>query len=167
MRYLIVLLLVASASAQMFPFPGPGMHAASGSTPISLVAHAKTAGNPPGNSSAVNTTGATLLVAGVANYSGACATGAIADSKSNTWTLLTNHPGNPPAGLCIAYVANPTVGPGHTFSGNGGFAALFVMAFSNVVTTSPIDVSTGNDTGGGVNTLNTGSVTPSVDNDVW
>lgn len=77
-------------------------------------------------SSAVNTTGAKLLVAVGSAFGGAST---FTDSKSNTWIALTA-PNSGSYTLDLAYCIDPVVGTGHTFSFGGGFNAFRVFAFS-------------------------------------
>jgi lysophospholipase L1-like esterase len=136
--------------------------------PIALVSNAAAAGLNSGTTSAINTTGATLLVCVAAFNSAASVT--ISDSKSNTWTALTLQ--DPGGGLTVAgliyYVANPTVGTGHTFTitATGNAPAGAFMAFSGVTTASPFDVQNGANTNGSVTSLATGSVTPGQNNEL-
>lgn len=120
-----------------------------------------------GTSGAVDTSGATLLVAAVAYNSGGTPT--VSDSKSNPWTgLSAQDSGGGGAALRIFYVENPTVGSGHTFTVAGGTLAqaLAVAAYSGVVTTSPFEDQTGNTATGTVTSLSPGSITPAENNEV-
>ncbi len=125
---------------------------------IALVDHTFALGG--GASSAINTTGATLLIAGTSLFSGSPS---MADSKSNSgWTPLTSYS----TGVYVStllYVANPTVGSGHTFTLSGSFPALWVAAFSGVTLSSPFDVENGST---GTVAIQTGSVTPSQNNEL-
>lgn len=126
---------------------------------IALVDHASITGNSA--SSAINTTGATLLVAVTVSYNPSGAS-TVTDSKTNTWTALTTYkPTGASNNTTIWYAANPTVGTGHTFTDTtGNFNLLCVAAFSGV-SSSPFE--TGTDTGlngGLVSSIQPGSVTP-------
>ena len=112
---------------------------------------------------AVTTTGANLIVIGVTFDTTAARI--ISDSKSNTWTPLTATT-SLSAGAQLYYCYAPTVGTSHTFSNTGtnNYSTLFMMAFSGALT-SPFDVENGA-TGSTGTTLATGSVTPSVDNEL-
>ena len=80
-----------------------------------LIAHA-IVGSSTGNNattSAIDTTGATLLVALIVTDTGG---GTMSDSKGNTWTALTAHSGGTTVTGQLFYVSNPTVGSGHTFT---------------------------------------------------
>lgn len=124
---------------------------------IALVANTYSTGAA---SSAIDTTGATLLVAVCSGFIGS--TPNLTDSKSNTWTGLTIRGGG--SLVKIYYVANPTVGTNHTFDPSGTNPSCTVAAFSGVVTTSPFDQENGNTGSGG--SVSTGSVTPSEDNEL-
>lgn len=128
---------------------------------IALVISAD-ASNPVGvngsTTSAVDTTGATLLVVAVPRYTGGGAV-TVSDSNSNTWVQLTLYGGADP-GLALYYVKNPTVGSGHTFScsGSGIYAPISMQAFSVTDTTANVDQQNG------ASSNSPGSITPSVDN---
>lgn len=131
---------------------------------IALVASTSATGTDSSvTTGSIDTTGATLLVICIAVDGGATPT--ISDSKSNTWTALTAS--TQTVKTILYYVANPTVGTGHTFSNTGAFnfCSLFVQSFSGVTTTSPFDQQNGS-TGTGSATLVVGSVTPSENNEV-
>lgn len=123
---------------------------------FSLVISTSAAASFTTSTSAIDTTGADLLVVCVNNTS---VSAPVSDSKSNTWTKLTGQSGTP--GTCIYYSKNPTVGSSHTFTVTGvSFVAFQVLAFSGADLTSPFDVENGNSTTG--TTLQPGSVTPSA-----
>lgn len=115
--------------------------------------------------SAVDTTGCTLLIAVISCFSTGGAA-VFSDSKSNTWTKLTLRDSGNTTNL-IAYAQNPTVGSGHTFSGTSGtfFGSICVSGFSGTATTSVFDQQNGATTAGAT-TLATGSVTPSANNEL-
>ncbi len=132
---------------------------------ITLIANTG-ASSGDGNSvttSSIDTSGANFLV-----VSGGFSTGTsptISDNKSNSWTTtLTSRDSGGPKGQ-LYYVANATVGTGHTFtlSQGGSFPSLCVAAFSAVKTSSPFDQETGaNSTS--ATTLQAVAVDPSEDN---
>ena len=134
---------------------------------IALVTHTQLAGpSGGGTTSAINTTGASLLVLTVSEY----AAGPLSlptDSKGNTWTGLTTRTAGSTYGR-IFYAVNPTVGTGHTFtlSGANSFCVVDVLAFSGVDTSSPFDVQNGASSLSGAATQAPGSVTPSANNSV-
>lgn len=129
-----------------------------------LIAHTATGGTGSAvTTSAIDSTGATILIA-VTSYKTGTIT--VTDSKSNTWTGLTQRIGAGGGGvICqIFYAVNPTVGASHTVTGTAGastFPAIAVAAFNTVLTSSPFDVQNGaGDTGA------TGSITPSVNGEL-
>jgi len=123
----------------------------------------------------VDTSGATLLVAWVANQGpsdSGPASVTLTDSKSNSWTTGPTSPtgvNTTPFMRCF-YVQDPTgkVGSSHTFSiadpGVDHFVAIAVQAFSGTDITSAADQTNG--AHGTTNTLQTGTVTPSANNEV-
>lgn len=133
-------------------------------TGITLVAHAIAGASSAPTTSAINTTGANLLVVSVSQFQGVTV-GTLTDSKSNTWTALTAKLGASEAYNRIFYCASPTVGSGHTFTwDNGGsiFGALAVQAWSGA-NVAPFDVQNGAVAGTGT-TIQPGSVTPNQNN---
>lgn len=129
---------------------------------FSLVAHAQAVS---GNSNSVTTTGidtsgANLIVINMAFDS----TTTLSDSKSNTWTLLTNH-NNGSIHQRLAYCFNPTVGSGHTFTltGSSDFPSIEVQAWSGAAT-SPFDQENG--AGATGSSVTPGSITPGQDNEL-
>lgn len=132
---------------------------------IALVSSVSAVNNPDTvTTGSIDTTGATLLVMGISMDSGG--TPSVSDSKGNTWTALTASTSGSTRSV-IYYVANPTVGTGHTFTnaGNQNYSTIYVAAFSGVITTSPFDQQNGA-TGTGASTLVAGSVTPSENNEL-
>jgi hypothetical protein len=107
-----------------------------------------------GTTAAMDTTGATLLVA--ANDAGSA--GAPTDSASNTWTAIDNITGGSFGGnVALYYVNNPTTSATHTFTSAGGLSAVFVVAASGTNTSGPLETST-------KSTANQpGSITPATD----
>lgn len=135
---------------------------------IALVTNGQIAGNANGGTSGVlDTSGASLLVISVCQYSGVAAQ-APTDSKSNTWTALTEQKEAIEASNRLYYVANPTVGSGHTFTvaATGIFSVTQIAAFSGVKTSSPFDQQNGNKTFDSISSFQPGSVTPGEDNEL-
>lgn len=126
---------------------------------FSLDSHGFTTGS-------IDTTGCNFLIVGVV-LGGGVSAGTLTDSKSNTWTGLTQATGGFSDRYSqFFYCESPTVGSGHTFSisGTSNFPSLTIAGFSGVGTSS-FDVQNNNP--GGVSTsVTTGSVTPSVDNEL-
>lgn len=127
---------------------------------IALVTSGSIAGSASGGTSApLNTTGATLLV-----IVDACQNGTTpSDSKGNTWTLaILVSPTGEFSSTDTYYAANPIVGTGHTFTNTPNFSESQILAFSGVVTTSPLDTPTSasmtSGTPGSVTPTNNGSL---------
>lgn len=119
----------------------------------------------PADTSAVDTTGANLIVC-KASYNWSGTGGILTDSYSNIWTPLTEY-GSSSAFTTtrLFYSYAPTVGSGHTFSfdfGTNGYVNLQMLAFSGAAA-SPFDQENGNITAGS-NDVYSGAVTPSEDN---
>jgi hypothetical protein len=114
-----------------------------------------------GDSPSVDTTGANFLVACV---SGLTADRGISDSKENAWIELTPQTGEFSASAALYYVANATVGSGHTFTAVGSTTGIVVVAFSGVKVTSPFDQENG--VTEGASPRSTGSVTPSENDEL-
>lgn len=131
---------------------------------FSLIAHVEASlGVNGGTTGAIDTTGASFLVASVAWYS--LGTGpTVTDSKSNTWSSLTTYSA---AGIAnrLWYCIPSSVGSGHTFTGtgSGSYSSMQVLAFSGQAV-SPFDVENGATVGS--TTIQPGSITPSEDNEL-
>lgn len=110
--------------------------------------------------SALNTTGANLIVV-VAAYDSAAT---LSDSLGNTWNGLTAYSHGSDNYTKIWYCYAPTVGSAQTFTLSISYGYLAVAAFSGA-TTTPFDIENGAYTTGGVS-LQTGSITPSIDNEL-
>lgn len=144
----------------------PQVHAA-----ISLVVatNAGAGGATSVTTSSIDTTGATLIIVHVSGL-GYTATpqNYVSDNKSNgTPTLGPNRFYYGTSVIC--YWVGPTVGSGHTFTVtgvSGDNPGISVAAFSGVTTSSPLDASGSNQDGTGVNHIQPGSVTPSVNNEL-
>lgn len=115
-----------------------------------------------GTTSAIDTTGAELLVAGIW-----CLTSAgenLSDSKGNTWTKLTSQI-NFGMDVVLYYCINPTVGSGHTFSTTSHFVGVGVAAFSSTGSGPTYDTQNGANQNASGN-LQPGSITPAVNGSV-
>lgn len=133
-----------------------------GGSPFALIANASASGLSPAiTTGAINTTGANLLVMGVAYYTGS-AIPTVSDSKGNTWTALTSR-GSSDAGAKIFYCVPSSVGAGHTFSVTAGLAIAFGVHAWSGANATPFDVQNGA-TSNATTSLQTGSVTPSANN---
>lgn len=131
---------------------------------IAYVAGVTGAGANATTSGAIDTTGANLLVMVQSFYTGGSAPAA-SDSKSNTWTKLTEWGGAGTEACAIWYAKNATVGSGHTFTGGatGAFTAFSVFSFSGCDTTAPFDLENGSTTVTNT-TVQSGAITPSANN---
>jgi len=166
MKYAALSAGAASLLRAQVRVPGPG-GAPSGSSSIFLVANTFAQSVDGGNTavtSAINTTGATLLVVGVSMLPATTTT--VTDSKSNTW-VLTNNASN---GVKTAqfYATSVSVGTGHTFTATNttpGFPAIFVAAFATTNTSAPLDQHTANSPNG-TTTVQPGSITPGSNNEL-
>lgn len=113
---------------------------------------------------AIDTRSANFIVV----YGCAVTIGTLTDSQTNTWTKLTTRANTPASNECaLYYCANPTKSATHTFTYTlaSGAPSLSVLAFSGVATASPFDVENGA-TFTTVTSIATGSITPSVNNEV-
>lgn len=157
--------------------PGPGTpHSTSAAW--TLIASSYTTGVSPFTTAALDTTGANLLVSGIAYFDNGGAT--VSDSKSNTWdnSVLSNYSPFGPSnqGFVPQFVLSPTVGTGHTFTFTGptsSHGGLIIAAFKSATGTPTYDYTTG--IGQAFNatfistttpTLGAGTVAPTVTNDL-
>lgn len=123
---------------------------------IALVAHTY---STSGTSAAVDTTGATLLIAVASTFVNPTT---VSDSKGNSWTALTLR--GTGSAVQLFYAVNPTVGTGHTFTDGGfNFGTVCYAAFSGVDAVSPYDTDTGGHAAGNVQP---GSITPAANNEL-
>lgn len=136
----------------------------------SQIAHvgASSTGGSNFTSSAIDTTGANLIIIAVHSYEVQIQP-TLTDSKSNTWTGLTAYSNTGTVRTRIYYCYGGTVGSGHTFTitnpvEGATYSCIEVVAYSGAAS-SPFDVENGNNTGS-ASTLTTGSVTPSVNGEL-
>jgi hypothetical protein len=140
---------------------------------FALLAHT-TAGSLDANvvtTPAIDTTGANLLVVAVAQYL-YTRTVTFTDSKSNSWTTLTQIASPDDPCLNTYYCQNPTVGASHTFTVTSDSAvtypAIAVASFSGAVLTGVLDGQVGfNATPNMVTTVQSGSLTPAENNELF
>src|SRR5215831_13045686 len=127
---------------------------------ITLVAHAGAGAVSNATTSAIDTTGATLLVAWINSDNSTTITPQ--DSQANTWTPIDVRIVNTPVTVGFYYCASPSTNASHTFTavGTNNFAALTLQAFAGVDPT-PLD-QTSHGTNGFAGTVQPGSITPSV-----
>lgn len=127
---------------------------------IALVTSVQTPANSGANSSAVDDTGANLLIFGYSQFGGGLS---VSDSNTNTWVELTPQ-NNAGLSAVIWYVGGtPTVGSGHTYAAGGSNQTGQVSSWSGLQTT-PFDVENGANTSGPTLTFQAGSITPSANN---
>ena len=121
-------------------------------------------GRNGGTSASIDSTGANLIVVGVAWLATSSQT--LSDSKGNTWTALTLPSGtsNDP-NTRLYYCSSPTVGTGHTFTitGTNVYSTLWAIAYSGAETSSVLDAQNSASDNFSPTTLGSGSVTPSAD----
>lgn len=136
---------------------------------FSLISHTyvQVGGGGGGTTSAIDTTGADLLVVFVGAYTLTAA--AVTDSKSNTWSSTTMYNGSGASNAVqFFYATNVSgkVGSSHTFTLSGNtYSTMIVAAFSGAHTTAPFDkVSAG---GNGATPLTGGSVTATNSNSLY
>lgn len=143
--------------------PGPA------AAPITRVVSTSKAGigvTTPTTTTAIDTTGASLLEVSISYYNGGGGVPVLTDSKNNVWNPLTGKANNA-AGMTVkkfyAYCfVSGFNGPGHTFTVTGTplYAPVAVCAYAGTNLTFASE-STGG-TASGVTSLNAGSVTPPV-----
>jgi hypothetical protein len=132
--------------------------------PISLVGHIACTGTSGCTTAAINTTGATLIIAAIGNYNTSNATcPTITDSKSNTWAQAGPTLFASPANSCVRYICGPAVGAGHTFTIDGTFSALEISVWNNTATSECLDQNAGNQSYGAA-TISTNSIIPAGNN---
>jgi hypothetical protein len=134
----------------------------------SLIAHVEAKNDASHvDSSAIDTSGADLLVFVLADYR-AVAVGTVSDSKSNTWTQALTYNDGSASRVTLYYSRPTTVGSGHIFSYTTSptlsYPSICIAAFSGSVA-SPLDQSAGNTTAGATS-LAPGSVTPTETNEL-
>jgi hypothetical protein len=112
------------------------------------------------STSAIDTTGADLLIACYSSIGSAIPVPA--DSKSNTWIQAVTDSAGGRGGGWIFYCASPTVGTGHTFSATGGAAGVQQITALSGKIASPLDATNSAifANNGTTTTRPTGSVTP-------
>lgn len=123
------------------------------------------AGPNGGSTTALNTTGSSLIVVAVSRYSAGPAV-TLSDSASNTWTALTESINTTGSLACrLYYCANPTTSASHTFTvaGTGIYSSLAAVAFSGGTNASPFDLENG--ATGTSASATSGGITPSQNNE--
>lgn len=129
-----------------------------------LPVHVKGSGLNGVTTSGIDTTGADLIVIGVTS-AGNIGAPTLSDSKSNTWTGLTETIGGGFIRDRLFYCQGGTVGSSHTFTltGVGTVSGLCALILSGSVA-SPADQQAG--AAGTGTTIQPGSVTPGEDNEI-
>jgi hypothetical protein len=117
---------------------------------------------------AIDTTGASLLVACVSTYDFTITTALVSDSYANLWQPLPMQSGNA-NNLELYYVVAPSAGPSHVFHGTGGdgYPTLAILAFTGTVTTSAVLDGQSGSTPATTTTVQPGSITPTQAKDVF
>jgi hypothetical protein len=136
---------------------------------IRLVNHVLAGGaaNGPQTTSGIDTRGAKLLVAFIAEYSGASSY-SFSDNKGNTWAQLTARNTGSGSILRTYYCLTPIVGSGHTFTVGGSsiYSTIGIMAFA-FSHGMFFDVESGATFGAGSgSSLSSGSITPTLNNEL-
>jgi hypothetical protein len=132
---------------------------------IAHVAHlAEGLGANGGTSSAINTSGANLILIAVSWYT-VFGDPTISDSKGNTWTARTRRADGSEVACRIYECESPTVGSGHTFTASGAntVATIAVLAVSGAKS-GAFDQESGGFPGGNGTSIQIGAFTPSEDN---
>lgn len=142
-------------------------YVSSGVTPIGLLNSIACVGAGGCTTGAISTTGAKLLVTTLqTNTDNPCTGGLVTSSPSTTWTCIAAYGANG-YNTAIWYATNPTVSGSQTVTIGAGADYMFssFSAWSNVTTSSPLDVYNGA-ISSSASTLSTGSVTPTANNEL-
>lgn len=137
-----------------------------GAGTYSFITHTTANSSSSATTSAVDTTGANLIVIEVNWFSGSAT---ISDSKGNTWTALTQFQGSLSRYTTrLYYCINPTVGTGHTFTAAATIVVVNVAVFSKTGSAPAFDVQNGlNYTSANTTTIQPGSLTPAGNNELF
>jgi hypothetical protein len=137
---------------------------------MALLTHAVAVatGGADATTSAISTTGATLIVVGIENISNGVN---VTDSASNTWTFGTLFNASSSRKGQMAYCVNPTTSGTHTFSllaaGGAFYPVLTVAAFSNTPAGAFVSEATAAETVSAGTTVQVGSsITPANANNL-
>src|SRR5579862_8122164 len=127
-----------------------------------LLAHTSAHAQYTFSTSAIDTTGATLIVVAAGSYNGYSV--ALSDSQSNSWTALPSQM-NSNERLTLYYCLLPATSSSHIFTLTGGapYGSLVVEAWNGI---SGVDVSTGNNVGDSINTYQIGPILPAKNGDL-
>ena len=131
----------------------------------SLVSNAVSVGSKtaPAVTTAINTTGANLIVVGLSYVN----VGTLSDSNGNVWTPRTVYAmASGFSSLQLFYCYGPIVSAGHTFSYSGGDTmTVGAMAFSGAVA-APFDVENGFGNNVSTSTIQPGTLTPTLNKEL-
>jgi len=174
------LLLVSTTLAQGGMGPGPGVKgysagACGGTTDIGngwceiAKTVAGSANSVSVTTSAINTTGADLIVVVVSTYAAVehFQSTDISDSKGNSWTLAKESLTVGDSKTVMVYTKPASVGSGHTFTASHAntYPSINVYAVSGSHA-SPLDQTEENAQASGGTTIQAGSITPSQNNEL-
>jgi hypothetical protein len=110
---------------------------------ISYLTASYAASNTSATTTAINTTGASLIVIGIGSQITA-GSPSVSDSAGNTWTFGVRYTLSGWQSQWVYYCANPIISTGHTFSFSYGTATdMIVAAFSGTATASVLESSNG------------------------
>jgi len=141
-----------------------GMQAKPVHAAISVIAYTPVASSTDttnATTTAINTTGASLLIVGVCGSSPQPPT--ITDSQNNTWYAAPTFPQSVGQLAGIYYAYNPSTSPSQTFHvvQAGLYPSIQAIALSGTVTTSAVfDVGSGTSTQANASSVKPGSITP-------
>lgn len=128
-----------------------------------LLANAAQEGNSTATTSAIDTTGADLIVCVIGYDLVGDVTADVTDSASNTWSVAGIGSTTTTRTASIFFCQAPTTSATHTFTMTGMFVSIAVLAFSGVC--GRVDAITRN-IGSSVTSLAPGSITPTLDGEL-
>ena len=119
-------------------------------------------GSATNTTSAINTTGADLIVVFLAYNLGSTVT--LSDSLGNSWTGITSISDGVTVTAIMYYCHAPTVGAAHTFSvsGSNNYCSMFVEAWSGSASSGTLDQQGTTFSSSNVLSLLSTSITPAV-----
>lgn len=121
-------------------------------------------GTNGGTGTATDLSGCDLVIVSVLTIVGSLPS-TETDSQGNTWNLVATYTSNGQHNLDVYYWKNPSVSASHTvtISGTGSAPVYSIVGFTGADLTAPNDQHNGN-AGVFLDTLATGSITPSANN---
>ena len=164
MRVILLLICAATCHAQ---FVGMSKHrkvASGGGGGKVLINHTFAQASGTVTTSAINCTGANLIVMPVSDYGAVVSSETPTSSPANTWIALGNSQ-NGVDNVAIFYAKNANVSSSMTFTLNGNFPMIMPMCFSNADISAPFDQQAQSGVVSGT-TCQAGSVTPGVNGEV-